>query len=602
MVLGSLLSAESIQRRPPLEQAEASDAVGIAKLLFKRGLEIDGRVHTQFLFEAEQSLRGKLPAHFEVISPGGKLGKRARRDSRMPTLEIGRDYVLYLREWKGSLWFFNGSAGARPLDSVPPIFLAKTKALDGGKDLSGHLVQPRITLSSTTGSGLIESDGVPMRYLEPDQGGRIPVYADVSTLPDGITEEDAIIALKNSIQAWEGNSSYQFKYMGTEEFTQSADTYEYTGSAVIRVQFHDNWNILPDSSDTLASGGSAFLAYSSPGFGGEVDDVQFHPATHGYIVVNHPKTYLATPSTLEEVICHELGHVLGLAHSSEDINESDFEKLGSIMYFMNKGDGSGANINYLDVSTVQKAYPLNRPPYCFDQALIAVTVPSSSGNLVNLTVNQADIGGHDLDGDLLTVEVLQDTSENGDFTLSGTTLTYTPKAYFGDSLVSDPATELYDAFYYRLSDGKNRSPILKVGVIGFLADSKPENAQDGIPDSWMTTHFGGIEGSPGPADPDRDGFSNFVEFLMGTDPNDSDSKFSITNFDGSTLEWASKQFGLYSVETTTDFVTWSTYRLRGQGARAGSTMSISDLYDLTDQDDFYQPDEIKTVFYRVIRK
>ena len=104
IVLGSIVSAESLQRRSPVEQALSADAVGTAQLLFKRGIEVDGMVHTKFLFQTVQSLRGKLPTHFEVFSPGGILGHRARRDSRMPTLELGRDYLLYLKQRKGSLW------------------------------------------------------------------------------------------------------------------------------------------------------------------------------------------------------------------------------------------------------------------------------------------------------------------------------------------------------------------------------------------------------------------------------------------------------------------------------------------------------------------
>jgi hypothetical protein len=582
--------AESIQRRSPVSQALAADAVGSAQLLFKRGLEMDGIIHTKFLFRAGESLRGKLPEHFEVLSPGGVLGGQVLRDSRLPSLKEGTDYFLFLKVRNGNLWFYNGTAGARPLVGVLPIFQARIRALPGeGKDLSSFAVQPRITMASTTATGLIESDGSPMRYVNPDRGELIPVYADVSTLPTGISQDDAISVLQAAIKAWEDNSSFRFKYMGTAVFTQSAETYGYTGSAILRVQFHDNWNHISDGSDTLAIGGSSFSIAS--GYGGTVSNVQFHPAAYGYVLVNHPKTHLKTKSTLEEVITHELGHALGMAHSSEDPDETDADKLASIMYYLNKGDGTGSLLRAWDITTIQKAYPItNTPPYGYDRAITAVTVPSS-GNLVNFNVNQVAIGGHDLDGDTLSIQTVQNEGQNGVFSVNGTTVTYTPNGYFSDTLVSDTSTQFFDIFYYRITDGTNYSPVYTVRILGFLSDSKPDNAQDGLPDSWMTTHFGSTTGSTDSDDPDGDGQDNLQEFIQGTDPNDSDSNFVLQEFDGTSLNWASQQFGLYIIERSTDLLNWSTFRVRGQGTGTESSLSFSDI----------EIPASGNMFYRVVR-
>lgn len=45
---------------------------------------------------------------------------------------------------------------------------------------------------------------------------------------------------------------------------------------------------------------------------------------------------------------------------------------------------------------------------------------------------------------------------------------------------------------------------------------------DGLPDSWETTHFGGIGVHNGQADPDGDGLTNLQEYQLGGNPNSAD--------------------------------------------------------------------------------
>ena len=55
----------------------------------------------------------------------------------------------------------------------------------------------------------------------------------------------------------------------------------------------------------------------------EVVNFEFDLSNRGYIIVEHGKLSLSTLSNFEEVLCHEVGHVLSLGHSSEDGSETN---------------------------------------------------------------------------------------------------------------------------------------------------------------------------------------------------------------------------------------------------------------------------------------
>ena len=84
----------------------------------------------------------------------------------------------------------------------------------------------------------------------------------------------------------------------------------------------------------------------------------------------------------------------------------------------------------------------------------------------------------------------------------------------------------------------------------------------GIPQEWMTTHFGAdLFAWPSPyADSDGDGASNGNEFLAGTDPLDPGSALRIRlepTPQGLFLNWNTEPTLVYQVQSSTDMVNWS---------------------------------------------
>lgn len=81
---------------------------------------------------------------------------------------------------------------------------------------------------------------------------------------------------------------------------------------------------------------------------------------------------------------------------------------------------------------------------------------------------------------------------------------------------------------------------------------------DGIPDGWYIEHeFDPLGPSVGDLDGDGDGATNREEFLLGTDPNDPTSRFSIVSFDFDEggfprLTWSSVGGRTYGIEYSVD--------------------------------------------------
>lgn len=575
-VLSVSLPAPALTVAPatPDERVQNAAAICHATVLGAESFRgADGGIYTRTWLRVNEAFKGKFPATITVVHRGGKVGGEGEVSSDAPKLNAGDERLFLLgQRADGTLFVDNGSSGAPPLARAGAMKTASVNVTD--PHALALLSAARARYPSTTGPDLsaqaasrlvplavpgLATDGTgnSRRFTAGDRGEPIEYLVDADALPAGLTQAQALNAVSNAFRAWENVTSLRFTFAGVTSFGVAAPNVSATDGR-IRLQLHDNYNHISGST-TLGIGGNSYSisgTFPNGGMGGNVNGNEFFPVTRGYLVMKHTKTTLQTLSSFEEVLCHEIGHVLSMAHSSENSSEANATLRQAIMFFQAHADGRGAALGSYDPPVVQQAYPTNNtPPYGYNRMLHVVTA-SSAPNIPG--INEVEIRGYDQQANSLTLSVASATSANGTFSLNGSTLRYTPSAFFSDSTRLDPATtSAYDRAFIRLSDGTNGSPYLDVRVLSFNADS----FSDGMPNNWMTQFFGnsnpGAGALRGPNDDnDGDGVSNRNEFRLGTSPVDAGSVLRFSSSSATGLNWLATAYEVYEVEATTDFTNW----------------------------------------------
>lgn len=531
----------------------------------------DGQIYTRTSFRVLETLKGVFPVIVAVESPGGTVGEESLFNGWSPFLKRGGECVIFsTRRPDGKLTFTQGAASAvrlkregGQLSAASQDFLDEVRALTNNGQIPGDDVRDQMGyVSSELTTGLTDrGGGIAARFIQSDRREPIPYLIDADSLPAGISLAQATNAVAQALNAWAAVTSLRFRFDGLQSFGQGADTLNLSDEK-LRIQLHDNYSRI-NSAGTLGIGGqytsAVLLGGAGWGAGGNVAGNEFYKTSCGFVVLEHGAASMQNLASFTEVLCHEIGHAISMAHSSENPSEPNNTLKQSIMYYQIHADGRGASLGTYDPPVIQQAYPTNNtPPYTYARVMSITTDSPSQPNVPG--INDLELRAYDLQGGTPTILITNATSNNGSFTRSANILKYAANGFFSAPPIDPAGSSYYDRVYVRASDGTNASAYSTVRTIAYDPDSFPSTS-DGIPDSWMVTYWGNANPSAGSnrgaqQDFDGDGMKNIDEYRAGMDPTLASSGQRITLITPTNIQFQAKAYEVYELHASTNLTQW----------------------------------------------
>ena len=201
-------------------------------------------------------------------------------------------------------------------------------------------------------------NGNNLRWFEFDGGGSVTYFADSGG--QGGLSDGGFPEFQAALAAWTNNSGTPIRYLYGGKTTAKAGLKTFDG--INAIVFGDPNNELAGTFDcsqggTLAMGGIWSSSDTTARFNGKTYDV----IQGGDVVVNDGLDCFFQAShspqkAAEELFGHELGHTLGLGHSSESTNEKNPLLKDALMYAFIHDDGRGARFNTDDLNAIRTLY------------------------------------------------------------------------------------------------------------------------------------------------------------------------------------------------------------------------------------------------------
>ncbi|MEZ4819416.1 MAG: matrixin family metalloprotease [Bdellovibrionota bacterium] len=209
---------------------------------------------------------------------------------------------------------------------------------------------------------LISHDGVPARWAE---GKSVEIEIDTDFTPyidrEGCDMEGVCQSIystvKKSIDAWKNvsNTKINISNITTKSISE---TPHYDGKNQIKM-YDQGWSDLPFNPPASALA-VTISTYTNPNT--IVDsDIFFNAQNFQWAVINSDLEY--NQYDIENVLTHEIGHFLGLDHTSEDSSEHEAPYVDATMFFASRpGEVFRRTLEQQDILGIQHLYDATGMP------------------------------------------------------------------------------------------------------------------------------------------------------------------------------------------------------------------------------------------------
>jgi hypothetical protein len=366
----------------PMDEATlagASPAIVSGNVLSSAPRRIPGGIVTDTAVAVDHVYKGDVGGMVvTVTTPGGRIDDDSVVVYGMPSFAVGEDVLLYLQQAPGGdvrptafalgAYRVTTAVDGSPL-AVQMAPTGETRRLDeviatvqAMNDPGSAVASEQDTAATPISARFTMLGSPPGRWFQPDNGQ--PVRLALANFDTKLGQAASNAIIDAALRAWTDVPAADIVLQRAGQASTGPSIAKGICDGRSVMQFNDPSSEIPalnQCSGVLAIGG--FCGSDSKT---TVNGTTFQKISEGDLTMADGLGDCLQRKGYEEIVTHEVGHVIGLGHSSEDASELNPELENATMYFLAHLDGRGATLMADDIAGVSFIYPVETDPFDLD--------------------------------------------------------------------------------------------------------------------------------------------------------------------------------------------------------------------------------------------